>query len=94
MSDSLVLKIFCVDRQLEVNDCDCVLLSIAEDAKGRFSGSYGIKKGHAKAVFSLCEGPLTARKNGETVFSAEISDGFAAVENNTVSVTAYSVKEI
>ena len=53
MSDSLVLKIFCVDRQLEVNDCDCVLLSIAEDAKGRFSGSYGIKKGHAKAVFSL-----------------------------------------
>lgn len=93
MKDSLTLKIFTVDRQIEISDCDSIRLNIADDKKGRFSGSYGIKKGHARAVFSLCAGTVTAYKKDEPVFSAETSDGFGMVEDDTVSLTVDTVKE-
>ncbi len=93
MNDSLTLKMITVDRQIEIGDCDSIRLNIADDKNGKFSGSYGIKKGHARAVFSLSAGTVNAYKNNELVFSAETSDGFGMVEDNTVSLTVDSVKE-
>lgn len=93
MKDNLTLKVFTVDRHIEVDGCDYVKLSIADSCKGKFSGSYGIKRGHARAVFSLCEGTLTASKGTDILFEAETSEGFATVENDVVSVTVDKVKE-
>ena len=44
MKDNLSLTIFTVDRQIEITECDNIRLNIADDIKGKFSGSYGIKK--------------------------------------------------
>lgn len=87
MANTLTFKIFTVDRQLPPLECDYVKLNIADDKNGKFSGSYGIKTGHAKAVFSLSEGTITIYKNNEIILSAETSNGFAMVEDNVVSVT-------
>ena len=86
MRDSLLLKICTVDRQLEKDGCDCVILNIAEDSKGGFSGSCGIRRGHAKAVFALSQGVIRAKAKDEVIFSLDVSDGFATVENDVVTV--------
>lgn len=93
MNDNLTLKVFTVDRHIEVDGCDYVKLSISDSCDGRFSGSYGIKRGHARAVFSLCEGTVTASKGTQILFKAETSEGFATVEDDIVSVTVDKVKE-
>ena len=74
-------------------ECDSVRLPISDNVKGEFSGSYGIRKGHANAVFSLKAGKIKLTANEKTVFEADISDGFATVENNEVCITVSDVKE-
>ena len=72
-------------------ECDGVKLSISDSTDGEFSGSYGIRKGHAKAVFSLSEGKVTASLNGYEVFSAKCFGGFATVENDNINVVVDGV---
>lgn len=86
------LKVITVNTQIEKDNCDYITLTVADDKKGGFSGSYGIKKGHAKTVFALGEGKLTAQRQGEVIFSADVSSGFAKVEDNVVTVTVESVE--
>lgn len=92
MNDKLSLKIFLVDRVIEVADCDYITLAVSDDKNGGFSGSYGIRKGHAEAIISVSEGKITAQKNGGIVFSAHTSSGFATIKKNVVSVTVDSIK--
>jgi F0F1-type ATP synthase epsilon subunit len=93
MKDLLSLKLFTVDHQIPVTKCDSIRLPIADKLNGEFSGYYGIRKGHTKAVFSLAEGEVIATLNDEAVFSAHISNGFAIVENNEVNVTVDKIVE-
>ena len=93
MKDVLTVKFFTVDRHIPDLECDSVRLPVSNSIKGDFSGSYGIKKGHAKAVFSLKAGKIILTSNEKTVFEADISDGFAMVENNEVCITVDSVNE-
>ena len=86
------LKVITVNTHIEKDNCDYITLTVADDKKGGFSGSYGIKKGHAKTVFALGDGKLTAQRQGEVIFSAETSSGFAKVEDNVVTVTVESVE--
>lgn len=86
----MTLKVITVDGHYEAEGCDYITLDIADDKKGGFSGSYGIRRGHARAVFALREGKITAQAQGKTVFSAASSGGFAAVSNNVVTVVADS----
>ncbi len=67
-------------------ECDSVHLTICDDANGKNGGNYGIRKGHAKALFSLEKGKATALLSGETVFLANVSKGFATVDNDVVTV--------
>ena len=67
-------------------ECDSVHLNISDDSKGKNGGNYGIRKGHVKALFSLEEGNISALLKGETVFSTKVSDGFATVENDIITV--------
>ncbi len=86
------LKVITVDTNLEAENCDYITLDIADDKKGGFSGSCGIKRGHAHALFSLREGKVTAQRQGEMIFSALTSAGFATVRDNVVTVTVDSAE--
>lgn len=93
MENHLTVKFFTVDRRIPDMKCDSVRLPVSDNSKGEFSGSYGIKKGHARAVFSLEAGNVIVTADGEKIFSAHISDGFAIVENNEVRITVDKVEE-
>ena len=85
MSD-LKLSVVTLAGTMEPIECDSVQLNVADNAEGKGGGSYGIHKGHIKSLFSLATGTLTALKNGETVLKAATGDGFATVQNDTVTV--------
>ena len=87
------LTLFTPHRQYPSLECDSVKLPITDSVGGKFSGSYGIRKGHAKAVFSLAEGRISATLMGEEVFTAGCNGGFATVENDDVRVVADGIKE-
>ena len=91
MSDLFTVKFFTVNQQTPDVECDSIRIPVSDKTNGEFSGYYGIRKGHAKAIFSLKAGKLTASLNGKDVFSADIPDGFAIVENNVVSITVDSI---
>ena len=93
MNDILTVNFFSVDRNITDLECDSIRLPISDNIKGEFSGSYGIRKGHARAAFSLKEGRVILTSGEKTVFEANISDGFATVENNEVCITVSDVKE-
>lgn len=83
---TLTLSIVTLAGTMEPMDCDSVQLHVADNAEGKGGGSYGIHPGHIKALFSLAAGTLTALKNGETVLKAATGDGFATVQDDTVTV--------
>ncbi len=93
MKDILTVRFFSVDRQLPDTEGGSVRLPVSDSIKGEFSGSYGIRKGHAKAIFSLRSGKVILTSGEKTVFEADISDGFATVENNLVCITVDSINE-
>ena len=93
MKDALTVKFFTINGQIPDMECDGVRLPISDNMKGEFSGSYGIRKGHARAVFSLKAGKVILTSDGKNVFETDISDGFATVENNEVIITVNSINE-
>ncbi len=94
MKDVLTVKFFSVDRHIPEIECDSVRLPISDSIKGEFSGLYGIRKGHADAVFSLKSGKAVLTCNEKTVFEADISEGFATVENNEVCITVDGINNL
>ena len=93
MEEKLTFTLFTPHCKFPSVECDSVKLSIADSISGEFSGSYGIRKGHAKAVFALAPGRISVSLDGREIFSAESQGGFAVVENNEVRVTADGVQE-
>jgi F0F1-type ATP synthase epsilon subunit len=85
--------LFTPHHQFPSLECDSVKLNIADSTDGKFSGSYGIRKGHANAVFSLSDGIITVGLNGQKIFSAECGSGFATVENDDIRVVVDSADE-
>ena len=92
MKDKLTFTLFTPRQKLEPMECDSVRLPVADSVSGKFSGSYGIRKGHAKAILALDAGKISVSNAGDEIYSAECDSGFAVVENNDVRVTVDSVK--
>lgn len=90
--NKLFLKVVTPEGQFCFIECDSVIFQISDDMNGRGAGSYGVRKGHAKSVFSVCAGNLAAYDDGKTVLSAEIADGFALMDSNTLTVTTEYVR--
>ena len=88
MKEKLTFTLFTLHRKLPPVECDSIKLSIADSVSGKFSGSYGIRKGHAKAILALAPGKISVSLDGREIFSAESQGGFAMVENNEVRVIA------
>ena len=88
---TLTLKIVTPLGALEPLECDSVRLTVCDDENGSGGGSYGIRAGHARALFALDRGPLRAFLGGEQVFSARVSGGFALAEGGTVTALVEEV---
>lgn len=86
MNDTLKLKIVTPEKEYCYEGCDSVKLSVSDGVKGKGGGSCGIRKGHAKALFSLSEGKICASSNSEKILEGVASSGFATVEDNIVTV--------
>ncbi len=86
MSEALSLKVITPEKEYIYENCESVSFCVNDNQKGNGGGSYGIRKGHAKTIFSLDKGKLYASKNGEVEVNAIVSSGFAKVENNVVTV--------
>ncbi len=84
--NSVTLKILSPGGMNRTMECDSVMLWMAPDSKGKGEGSIGIRKGHTDAVIALGSGPVEARVNGQTVFSAVTKGGFATVSDDVVTV--------
>lgn len=66
--------------------CDSVQLTIRDGADGQGGGLVGIRRNHAPAVLALGEGTILAELDHKPVFRANVSGGFASVDNNIVTV--------
>ncbi len=86
--DRLQLKIITPQGSGEPIDCDSVRLTVRDGQKGRGGGSYGIRRGHAQAFFSLDAGGLTASLEGKPVFQGRTGRGFATVRDDLVTVVS------
>lgn len=91
--NELTLNVIMPTAKADTVICDSVRLEVCDGANGKGGGSYGIRKGHVKAVIALQKGKIQAFLKGERVFVAEAQDGFAEVDNNTVTIVTkkYSV---
>ena len=74
--------------------CDSLKFLIADGKRDKQGGSYGIRKGHAEALFALDAGKTEAFIDGKIVFSAETDGGFAKVTPTLVTLVVDSVKQI
>lgn len=75
-------------------ECSSIHLFVSDGENGSKGGSYGIRRGHSMAVFSLAKGKTDAFVDGNLVFSVEHEAGFAVVNNNTVKITVESYSEL
>lgn len=83
----LALKIVTTEGARASIPCDSVHLTVCDNEAGRGGGSYGIRKGHTKAILSLAEsGAVTAYRAGKTVFTGRCAGGFATVDGDLVTV--------
>ena len=78
-----------VDRTVK---CDSISLWMAPDRSGKGEGSIGIRKGHVDAVIALGSGPIEARNEGQSVFSARSEGGFATVLHDEVTIVTPHVE--
>ncbi len=86
MSEYLSLKVITPKKEYLYEMCDSVKFCVSDNEKGKGGGNYGIRKGHAKAIFSLDDGKMKASLNGKTTVEGVTSTGFATVEENIVTV--------
>lgn len=85
-SDNLLLLIVTPDSDPVRLECDSIRLPLSDDPKGKGGGAYGIRRGHENALLSLEQGKVTAFRKGEPIGQYTCREGFARIENNTVTV--------
>lgn len=82
----ITLRIFNCAGEVRSLSCDSVTLCAKDNAKGQFGGSIGIHRGHADALIALSNSPILAYSGGVVLAEIPVSNGFAFVSKNMVSV--------
>lgn len=85
-SAPITLRIFNCIGEVQSLSCDSVTLCAKDNAKGQFGGSIGIHRGHADALIALSDSPILAYSGGTVLAEIPISNGFAFVSRNIVTV--------
>ena len=93
MSDkSFNFKIVTPHETIGPLPCDSLKISISDGKNDNAGGSYGIRRGHAEALFALDNGLTEAFSGGKSVFSAETSVGFVKVSRDLVTIVVDSIR--
>ncbi len=66
--------------------CETVRFPILDGKSGTGGGLYGVRFGHAPAVFALASGTVTGFTAGDLVFGATCAAGFVRVSADGVTV--------
>ena len=74
-------------------NCTSVQFNVADNSKGNYCGSYGVRAGHASSVIALKKGLVKAFDGNSLILSCECGNGFATVDENTVSLVVESFAE-
>ncbi len=85
-SAPITLRIFNCMGEAQTMSCDSVTLCAKDNAKGQFGGSMGIHRDHADALIALSDSPILAYSDGTVLAEIPISNGFAFVSKNVVTV--------
>lgn len=85
-SKPITLRIFNCIGEVQSLSCDSVTLCAKDNAKGQLGGSIGIHRGHADALIALSDSPIRAYLAGTVLAEIPISNGFAFVSKNVVTV--------
>ena len=72
-------------------NCECVNFCINAGRDDGDFGSYGVKKGHANAVFSIGEGVISVKREGKVLYSVNNSEGFAVMDKGMLNITLEKV---
>ena len=86
----LTLKILSPGGEAANVVCDSITLTVKDNSQGKGGGSYGIRTGHAPALIATDKGVITAKKDGQIIFSDRFDEGMATVDSNTVTVITLS----
>ena len=73
------------DKPAQKIICDDVRITVKDSKSGKGGGLYGILPGHAPAVFLLDSGITEAFSDGKSIWKQKTGEGFARVENGTVT---------
>ena len=92
MQDKLLFKLITPDGLQKETDCESVTINISEDENGKNSGSYGIRKGHANAIFSLDDGEITVKNKDEIIYTVVVKGGFALMQDNVLTVMTNKIE--
>lgn len=87
-TDLLTLRIISPEGIIAEASCDSIILPVRDNKAGKGGGQYGIRKGHTDALFATEAGVVTGKKDGEIIFSESLSEGFARVSRNSVTISA------
>lgn len=83
---SLTLKVVTPTGEKEAVTCDSVHLSVQDNGQGKGGGRYGIRSGHVQALLSVAADRVEALQKGKVVLAGQCGNGFATIENNTVTL--------
>ncbi len=75
-------------------NCTSVQFNVADNQAGNYIGCYGVRSGHAKAIFALKKGVVKAYSDDLIVLNCECGDGFATVNEDFVSLVVESFCEL
>lgn len=75
------------------DNCESVSFWICDGKGKKDIGKYGVKKGHADAVFGVISGEIVIKKGEKIIFSAKSSDGFAVMDKGILKITVEKILE-
>ncbi len=87
MEGPIKLVVTAPEGELAQVFCDSVTFYAMDNENGEGGGSVGILKGHLPLIAALeDDSTVTAKLNGETVYSTQVTGAFAYAANDVVTV--------
>ncbi len=90
----LVVEIITPDGTKFKGSCTYVQFNVADNSKGNYVGSYGIRAGHTKAIFALEKGLMKVFNDNSLILNCECGEGFATIDENSVFLVVESFSRL
>lgn len=72
--------------------CDSIRMQTPDDTEGKNGGWIGIRKGHTAALMAVTAGPVHAFLEEQLVRTVIVSEAFASVKDDVVTVLCGAVE--